>query len=284
MLQNWWIFVIIYLIATLIYDQMYKVATKSCKKDASLVVLMEFLGGCFALLLLPFLNIQFPSDIKIWGIWAIAIIFYAITDRINATVRRGVEASTFSILKQLSTAFMIFGGILFLKEEIVISKMLGSILIILSNVMVFYQKGKFHWNRYVLLGILGNITLSIALFLDVNISACFTLPFYVAMTLLIPSILIFFTHKMKIEEIKSEWNTGNKMAILLTSCTWAIMIMSMLRAYQLGEVTTIAPLFSMAVILNIGAGYFFLKEREHVVRKIIAAIAIVISVVLINLS
>lgn len=214
---------------------------------------------------------------------AISIVFYAITDRVNTTVRSGIEASTFSMLKQLSTTFMIFAGLIFFKEEFVLTKFIGAMLIIFSNIIIFYKKGKFEFNKYVLLGILGNISFTVALFLDVNISDNFNLPFYVALTLIIPALLIMIFERIKPSEIKDEFINGNKKAIFITAISWGLSIIMQLRAYQLGNVTVIAPLCALTVMTNVIVGYLFLNEKDNLVRKIIAAILIIISILLIKI-
>lgn len=213
----------------------------------------------------------------------IAIVFYAITDRINTMVRSGIEASTFSMLKQLSTTFMIFAGLIFFKEEFILTKFIGAMLIIFSNVLIFYKKGKFEFNKYILLGVLANITFTIALFLDVNISDNFNLPFYVALTLIIPALLIMIFERIKPSEIINELVTGNKKAIFITAISWGILIVAQLRAYQLGNVTVIAPLCALTVILNVIVGHLFFNEKDNLLRKIISAILIIISIILIKI-
>ncbi|MBR0427085.1 MAG: EamA family transporter [Clostridia bacterium] len=213
----------------------------------------------------------------------LSIIFYAISDRVNTTVRSGIEASTFSTLKQLSTTFMIFAGLIFLKEQFVLTKFIGAMLIILSNVLIFYKKGKMEFNRYVLLGIVANISFTIALFLDVNISENFNLPFYIALTIIIPAMLISIFERVKPKDIKNEFINGNKKAIITTGVTWGLSIFLNLRAYQLGNVTIVAPLSTLTVMLNVIVGYLFLKERDDLFKKIIAAIMIIISIILIKI-
>lgn len=61
------------------------------------------------------------------------------------------------------------------------------------------------------------------------------------------------------------------------------MIVAQLRAYQLGNVTVIAPLCALTVMLNVIVGYLFLKERDNLLKKIIAAILIIISIILIKM-
>lgn len=281
-LNSFLLYVLLYLILETSFTQFYKIATKTLKKTGALTVLLQMMAGLTALILCPFFEFKFPTDISFYIILAIAIIFYAISDRINTIVRSGIEASTFTMLKQLSTTFMIFAGLIFLKEEFILTKFIGAMLIIFSNILIFYKKGKFGFNKYILLGILANITYTVALFLDVNISDSFNLPFYVALTLIVPSLLIIVFERIKLSEIKNELVDGNRKAIFITAISWAVMIVSQLRAYQLGNVTVVAPLCALTVILNVVVGYLFLNEKDNLLKKIIAAILIIISVILIK--
>ena len=72
----------------------------------------------------------------------IVIIIYAFTDRLNIEARYGLDPSVFSMLKQLSTVFLIILGFIFLKEKIVFKKILGSIIIIVANILLAFYKGK----------------------------------------------------------------------------------------------------------------------------------------------
>lgn len=121
-LNNWLLYVIAYIIFATIFTQAFKVATKTLKKAGALTILLQITAGLVALLLCPLFGFKFPTNISVYIMLAISIVFYAITDRVNTTVRSGIEASTFSMLKQLSTTFMIFAGLIFFKEEFVLTK------------------------------------------------------------------------------------------------------------------------------------------------------------------
>ena len=281
--MEWIIFVILYLVFAVIFNQSYKVATKSLTKPGALTILLEFVGAVAILLLIPLFEIKFPTDPKIYLFLGLSIIFYTITDRLNTTVRSGIEASTFSIIHQLSTVFMIFAGVLFFKEPFVLSKFIGALLIVFSNILIFYKKGAWKPNKYIILGVVANIFFTIALFLDVNISDNFNLPIYVALTLGVPSILIFIFERIKFSDIKNEFKNGNKKAMIITSLSWSLSIVAQLRAYQLGNVSVVAPLCALSVILNVIIGYLFLKEKENLPKKIIAAMLIILGIVLIRI-
>lgn len=97
--NNCLLYVIIYLLFATIFTQFYKVATKTLKKAGALTVLLQLVAGLSALVLCPFFEFKFPNNISVYVMLGLSIIFYAISDRINTTVRSGIEASTFSMLK-----------------------------------------------------------------------------------------------------------------------------------------------------------------------------------------
>ncbi len=283
LLNNYKFYIIIYLVVSTIFNQGYKFVTKSMNNSGALTILIQIISSLTCILIIPLFEIKFPSNYKVYIFLFLAIIFYTLNDRLGTTARSGIDASTYNILKQLSTVFMIIMGLFFFKEQFVLNKIVGALLIILSNLLVFYKKENFGINKYLILGILANISLSIALFLDVNYSKEFNLAFYVLLTFLIPLILIFIFERIKIKQIINEYKKSNKIILLVTSVSWAIMMISKLKTYELGSVIVVAPLSSLTVILNIFVSYFLLKEKSNLIKKIIAGILIVIGILLIKM-
>jgi len=136
LLNNWIFCVGLYIILVPVFTHSYKASTKNLNKPGALTVILQIMGAITALMICPFFEIKFPEDVKVYIFLGISIIFYAISDRVNTTVRSGIEASTFSILKQLSTTIMIFAGLIFLKEPFVFKKFIGAMLIIFSNIFI----------------------------------------------------------------------------------------------------------------------------------------------------
>lgn len=279
----WWVNVIAFLLVTVVFNQSYKIVTKTSSKDGALTILLQLLTGITTLLLFPFFEIKFPTDLRVYLFLGLAIIFYAINNRLNTPVRREIQASKISILGQVYTIFMIIIGLIIFREPFVITKIIGAVLIIFSNLLVFYKKGELKIDKYVVFGVLANLSMAIAVSFDISVSENFNLPIYVAITFMIPSILIFLFERPKISDIQSEFKNGNKVAILITAISWSLSAVTSLRAYLLGDVTTVAPLCALNVILNVFAGYIFLKERDNLSKKIIAGILIIISVILIQI-
>ena len=136
----WWLYVILYIIFAISFNQCYKIVTKTTESDGTLTVLLQSMAGVFALLLSLCFDYKFTTDWKVYLFLVIACIFYAISDRLNTVVRSGIEASTYSVLKQLSTVFMIVAGLLFFKEPFIWKKMIGAFLIVFSNFFLFFIK------------------------------------------------------------------------------------------------------------------------------------------------
>ena len=283
MINTWWFNLIAYLVLYVLFTQAYKIATKKSKNDGALTILLQMFGGLVLLLFVPLFKLQFPSDYKTYLFLGIACVFYAITDRVNTTARRGLDVSTYSILGQLMTVFLIVWGILFFKEPIILKKMLGALLILAGNVLVLYKKGKFEFNKYVVYSLIGNLAMSIGVSIDVGISDQFNLPIYVSSTLIVPALIVLLVERVNPKDIIGEYKNGDKKSIWLVGCSWGLMLLSMLRAYQFGSVTTIAPIASVTTILNVFVAYFLLKEKNSLLRKVIAALIVILGIVLIKI-
>ena len=92
------------------FAQSYKRITNNMISAGALTVLAEVFAGLAALLFIPLFGMKFPSNIYVYVFLALASIFYALNDRLSTTVRKGLEASTFSMIKQSKTVFMILAG------------------------------------------------------------------------------------------------------------------------------------------------------------------------------
>ena len=250
--------------------------------SGSFTVVAQIVTSGFTLLLIPFFTIRFPTDMRVYIVLGISIIFYALHDRLATTIRKGLEASTYSIINQLSNVFMIIAGVLLFKETVVWHRMIGAALILFSNVMIFFEKGKFRFNKYVILAVIANLLYTCSVLIDVNLSEQFNLPFYIILTLFIPAILITIFERIKIKDIVGEFKTGNTKSIIITSIAWSIAILAHLRSLQLGKVTIVAPLSSLGVILNVIVSFLFLKEKDNLLKKIIASLLIMLGIFLIK--
>jgi drug/metabolite transporter (DMT)-like permease len=282
MINTWQFWVIIYLIAGVLFAQKFKSANRNMKNAGSLTILLELFTGVFSLLMIPVFDIKFDINTNVLLILLIVVFIYAITDRLNIEARYGLDPSTFSMLKQLSTVFMIIFGFMFLKEKFVFSKLLGTIFIIGANIILAYNKGKFTINKYFIMSFVANFLFAVAMLINVDLSDHFNLAFYTYITVTIPSILIFIFGRHKIKDIKEEFKLCKKNDFLIAAFSWALMLNASIRAYQLGSVTVVASLFALTAILNALVEFIFSHNKNKFIQKVIAATLIIIGVILVN--
>lgn len=282
-LNTWQLWTIVYLISAVVFAQSFKSANKNMKDPGALTILLEVFTGIFSLLMMPLFAFNFNLTIPTLITLLIVICIYAITDRLNTEARYGLETSTFSMVKRLSTVFMIIFGFIFLKEPIVINKILGATIIIVANIILTYNKGKFEINKYLGMAILAQFLFAIAMVINVDLSDHFNLAFYTWMTVTLPAILIALVGRHKPKAILKEFKRYNKPKFLLAAFSWALMLNSSIRAYQLGSITIVAALLSLTPILNSFAELILNKNTNRIIQKIIISILLIIGVILVNL-
>lgn len=283
LLNNWIFWVIIYLISAIFFAQLFKKANQNMKNAGSMTVLLELFTALFALILSVLFEFKVSSNPKIYLTLLGVTIIYAATDRLNIEARYGLQPSVFSMLKQLSTVFLIIFSFLFLKEQPTIYRITGGILILTANLLLSYNKGKFELNKYFIMSVFSNILFAIAMLININISDEFNLGIYTIITVLIPSIVISILGKHKVKDLKEEFNLYNKKQFIISAFCWSIMLISSVRAYQLGNVSVIAPLFSLTSIINSIYEYFLTKDKNILIKNLIMGILIVVGVILIKM-
>lgn len=280
LINTWQFNIIALLIVMVIFVQFYKLAVVGARKDGAVTVVLQSIGGISILVLAPFYPMQFASDPKIYLFLFIAIIFYALNDRIEATVRKHLDVSLYSILNQFSRVFLVLYGLFLLGEDLVPQKLIGGALILLGSIALFYRQGKIRLNRYVILSMLASFFIATAIIIDVDISTHFNLPFYIMITLIAPSVIIFIAERFSLRDIHEEFRSERMKYHLITGIAWGLLILFMIRALQLGEVIIVAPLIAVSVLLNVIVAYFFHNERSHLPRKIIISLVIILGIYL----
>jgi drug/metabolite transporter (DMT)-like permease len=284
LLNSWQFNVVGYLLSGVIFFQFYKLAVKESKNDNSATILLQIIAGLSILLFIPLFPLQLPTNLKFYIFLFLASVFYALNDRLQVTARKHLQVSVYSILNMLKTFFLVLFGLLFFGEDFLVIKILGALLILSGNVFLFYKKGSFKLNKYAILSILAALVFAIAISIDIGISSSFNLPFYISLTLLIPAIILFFFGKQNFYNIYIEYNSASKKYYFITGFFWGLTILFSLRSYQLSDITKIAPVLAVSVLLNVIVAYIFHKEKQNFFKKIIASILVLVGVYLTILS
>ena len=301
-MNNYIYWVVIYLVFSLIYAQTFKKANRNMKDASALTVLLELFTAFFAIFFIPFFKFKLPNNPYVYITIFIVTIIYAFTDRLNIEARYGLNPSTFSMLKQLSSVFLVIFGFIFLKEKLVIKKVIGGIIIILADILLGMNKGKLSFNKYFIMCFISNFLFAIAMLINVNISSNFNIAFYTIITVFIPSIYIFLFNKLSFKKLANEFSLYififsklnfkklakefalyDKKRFLIAALSWCIMLISSVKAYEYGSVSVVAPLLTLSMITNTIYEYIFDKNKKDLLFKLFISFLIIIGVILIKI-
>ncbi len=281
--MKYMIWVICYLVFALIFSQGFKKVNRTMRNASALTILLELFTGLFAIIMSIFFKYTFPSDIKVYITLFVVTIIYAVTDRLNIEARYGLSPSNFSMLKQLSTVFLVIFGLVFLKEQLVFKKILGAIIIVVSNVMLAVNKdGKFEFNKYFIFCLISNFLFAVAMFINVNISSMFNIGIYTLITVFIPSIIIKLFSRLSFKDLEEEFNLYNKPLFILVSFAWCMMLISSVKAYEYGSISVVAPLLTLTALTNTIYEFIVDKDKKRFYYKLVISILILIGVILIK--
>lgn len=280
-LFNTWQFnLVMHLIFVVTYFQFYKLAVNKAKHDGAATILLQLICSAAAVVMIPLFPMQLPSDQKVYWLLAGACIFYAISDRLATTARKHLEVSAFSVINQLTTVILIVYGFILFQEPLVQSKIIGAALILGGNILLRYAKGAFHMNKYIWIAVAGSAALATALSIDINNARLFNLPLYITFTFFVPALMLMIVERMSVQRVFHEFEIGNKRYYLIAGIAWTLTTFFLLRAYQFGATTIIAPLAATSVLLNVLVAYVFLGERRDQLKKILSAVLVIIGILL----
>ena len=275
--------ILLYIVLATGLNQFYKLTTRTMKNAAAQTIGLQLVAGLSCLIFMPFFEFRFPSNPWVYLFLGLSCVFYAINNFMIANVRKNLEASVIGILQQSYTVLMTLAGFILFSEQITLFKIMGILMIIGGNVLVFWQQKKTKELKYVWMGLLAYACNVAAGLIDVGYSGEFNLPFYTAFLYFIPAFFIFIGSRVRFADIIEEYKRSNKRNYFITGFCWGIQYLVLLIAYSMGEVSVVAPLASLSVFSNVIVGYFWLKEKDLLTKKIIAAVLAILGIVFISL-
>ncbi len=272
LIDSWELNLVLYLITNVVFLQSYKAAVKNAINESAAAVTLQMVAGLAALVIAPFMVFQWPVSISTYLLLGVAIVFYAINDRLQVTVRRNLDVSVYSIIGQGYTALLFVFGLVIFGESVTATQTLGAVIVLSAISLLFVGKSqsKTANSKYLLLAVFVQLIFAIAITVDVGISEEFNLSVYIAITLIAPAILIALQGRTRLPQVQRELRVNPRM-YLVSGISWTLTIIFSLRAFQLGEVVVVAPLQAIAVLLNVVVASFIYKERSDLPRRLLAS-------------
>jgi drug/metabolite transporter (DMT)-like permease len=296
MFSSWIFYVVIFVIAQIVFLQTFKYVAKDSKSIGALTVLVQVISAVTSavmiLVLLPLsgsvpaFGWQWPGgDWVPWVLLAISFVLFAVNDRLDATTRKNMDITVDTMLHQVYRLLFFPMLIIILSVPFRWPALVGGIIIVLANMWLAFDKSKFKFNKYVWLKLLSVVFFAAALTTQLESlnSGDFNIPFFAVLSFGVPALMLAGVRQATPFSVVKEMRRKEWWIILICGVAQALFCICLYVFLTLDRAESINAnaISAVYVLLNVVFAYIFLKERNNLLKKIIAAIIIVAAVVMI---
>lgn len=238
--------------------------------------------GFFTLFFAMLGGFHLPSRHTNLFFYFVAASLWAIGTVLSFKALRLLESSEVTILSSLRSLVTIVGSILILQETFSIQKSVGTVIILGSVLMISHLKHGFRFNRGVLFALGSTLFNGMAIVFDViNLRGYDPISYLAISNFLVAGILLVcYPRTFTLWKSFVEPSFLTKMLPLgILSAAQAILYYL---ALSKGHASQIAPINQSQVILTVLLAAIILGERDHLSRKIIAALCVMVGVLLLR--
>jgi drug/metabolite transporter (DMT)-like permease len=194
---------------------------------------------------------------------------------------KSIGASEHTIILTSSRLWLMLGAILLLQESLTIAKLTGTVAILFGVVLAEWRGRTFVFNKgavYVLLAAFFLASSETVSFYIVRNFDVLSYMFY--SSVLVTSMLLIFRPKV-VKKLPFYLKPRRALNICTTSINAALANVLGFTAYQVGRnALQISPIMATQTILTVLLAIIILKERDHMVQKILGSLAAVIGTIL----
>ncbi len=198
----------------------------------------------------------------------LAILCYGLYERWQFIARKRIEASSYAILTRLTPVVAFLGSIFFLRESITAAKVAGVLLITTASLLLVYKNTKLRFDRGLMFGLVCIALIGSAAFIDKPASAHLPASLYSFIVWFFPTFIVALP-RVDIRQFIREFHSGGwkvMVAAFLNVVGYIIFVQTL----KLADASRVIPIVSANGIVVVLGGILFLREREYLVRKLLA--------------
>lgn len=281
--MSWQFFLSISIITEVAGRLMQRALMKNDKSDPiAYAIVFQFFAGIFILIFALFHGIKGPTTWSIWPNLLAMPVLWVIANILIFRSLKNTEASIFTILFSSRVIWIILASLFFLHESFTFVQMAGTVLIIVAIILVSYHKQKIKIAKGEKLVLLAAIVFGLSVVNDAYVVRSFDVATYMALAFFAPAFGIWIVFPKATTQIKQIIRSNIFKKILLLSIVYGTDSIAYLYAYRSGNnYAQMASVFQITTILTVLASILILKEKSHIVMKIIAGIVSFIGVLLV---
>lgn len=283
-LTTWPILVAISVITYSISVLLQKVILRNDKSDpvAFAVVFQALVGVVIGIGALAH-GFAMPDLSRYWVNVLMMVVLYGAGNIVIFHALKLIDASTFTILFASRAFWTIVGALLFLGERYTWARLVGTLLIITSIVLVSWKKQKVGLGKGELLGLLAGVLFGVAFVNDAFIVQNSDVLSYEAIAFLLPTLGILLVQPKAVKKMPHLLKGDFLVKLLVLSIFYGISAVAVFMAYKAGHnASQIAPLVQTTTVVTVVLSIIFLKEKTALLRKSVGAVISFIGVVLVG--
>jgi drug/metabolite transporter (DMT)-like permease len=234
--------------------------------------------------MVPFMILDFSTPSVAYGykVGALGVVLWSVFAILGMKATQLVEVSVKEPLMQIQLLFMLLFASVFLNESLTVYKIGGTISIFLGTLILTYRKNlvKDFMKPGIKIIIVSALIGAVIGVVDKIALEYWSVPVYSFLAFLAPGMVL------------TPWASRrfDKFSVMLKDKFWPIIASSMLivmgayfgfTAYKMTEMSNAVPIFRLSTLVSVFGGIILLNEKDHLFRKIIGAILMIIGVVLI---
>lgn len=224
---------------------------------------------------------KLPDFSSLWFPIMATIALYAAGNVAYAKALQVVEASIFCILFATNAIWTMAVGLVIFREHLSIEQFVGVVLIFASVAMLAERKGEIRLNRGILLGLITGVLYGLATVGWVYVSRSSEPITWTALSFAGVSLSVLLSNIKSVSNIKPLLNGGILLKLLILCFLFSISAVTLITAFQKGNVSLIAPLQQSSLILTIILAVIFLGEKDRIWHKTAAAVVCFVGILLI---
>ena len=192
-----------------------------------------------------------------------------------------IEASEHTILLTSYQLWFMLGAILFLHESLTITKLVGTIAILFGIVLAEWKKQILKLNKGAVYVLLAALCFAGSGIISFSIVRNFDVWSYMLYTGILVTLILVICKPKVIRKFTFYFKPKRALNIVVTSINDALANILGLTAYQIGRnALQIGPISATQTILTVLLAVIILKERDHMLQKIIGSLVAVAGTIL----
>lgn len=238
-----------------------------------------------ALTALPFTLTSFkaPTLLFPWFIMTLVGLLIVGQNYLNFRSTNYLEASIQGAITKFRLLWVLIIGILFLGESLSILKIIGTLLTVSAGLIIYLKSTKKQSKLGISYAFSATLVYAVVIWLYKLLFTSFnsaTLTFFI---FAIPAILNLIIMPDSIRRIKDMWHNQGK-NVFIASFFGGLANLAMNHALSIGEASKVLVIIEAFLIILLVGEHIFLKERENLIKKIIAVLLATVGAVLIRMA